>query len=521
MPNGSPVNGLDALEASIRHGLQQMTWPGKEWVMERPAPDASSAHVYDVVIVGGGQCGLAAAFGLMREKVMNVICLDENEEGKEGPWITYARMKTLRTPKHLTGLEYGMPELTFQAFYEAQYGAKAWEDLGKIPKEMWMEYLRFYRRALCIPVANGIKVTSIEPLDRDSPDAGFRLSVLRGGEPETMFARKVVLATGIQGGGEWHVPPFIRAAVPKKFYAHTSEIIDFGDLKGKRVAILGGGASAFDNAQHVLGAAAGEVHVFVRRQELPRINPIRFMEFSGFLKHFSDLDDATKYAGIDFFLGFNQPPTNDTFARAASYPNFTLHTGSEWKELSMNEDGSRVHITSAKGDEGEFDFLVVSTGMLTSPSLRQELKAVEGDIARWADKFTAPTGMKRNQLIDDHPYLGPNFQFMPKAAGTAPYLCGLYNFNYAALPSLGLSASALSGCKFALPKLIDGITRSLFLEDSPKILERYFAYNDVEFVGSWPLDEMTRRESVDKIHAENCVLALPPLTPTMSSEPAI
>lgn len=46
--------------------------------------------------------------------------------------------------------------------------------------------------------------------------------------------------------------------------------------QGKRVAVLGGGASAFDNAQHALGAGAGEVHVFVRRPQLPRINPIRW-----------------------------------------------------------------------------------------------------------------------------------------------------------------------------------------------------------------------------------------------------
>lgn len=30
------------------------------------------------------------------------------------------------------------------------------------------------------------------------------------------------------------------------------------------------------------------------------------MEQDGFLRHFSDLDDATKYAGIDFFMQFNQ-----------------------------------------------------------------------------------------------------------------------------------------------------------------------------------------------------------------------
>ena len=105
---------------------------------------------------------------------------------------------------------------------------------------------------------------------------------------------QVVLATGIQGGGEWHIPGFVKDSVPRPLYAHTSEAINFDGLKGKRVAILGGGASAFDNAQHALGRGAGEVHVFVRREELPKINPIRFMEFVGFLKHFSDLDDATK-----------------------------------------------------------------------------------------------------------------------------------------------------------------------------------------------------------------------------------
>lgn len=96
-----------------------------------------------------------------------------------------------------------------------------------------------------------------------------------------IYARKVVLATGIQGGGEWHIPSFIKNSVPRDKFAHTSEFIDFEALKGKKVAILGGGASAFDNAQYGLERGVGEVHVFVRRPELPRINPIRYMEFSG------------------------------------------------------------------------------------------------------------------------------------------------------------------------------------------------------------------------------------------------
>jgi hypothetical protein len=40
--------------------------------------------------------------------------------------------------------------------------------------------------------------------------------------------------------------------------------------------------------------------------------------------------------------------------------------------------------------------------------------------------------------------------------GTAPWLSGLFAYNYSALPSLGLSGSALSGMKAAMPKLISG-----------------------------------------------------------------
>jgi hypothetical protein len=61
---------------------------------------------------------------------------------------------------------------------------------------------------------------------------------------------------------------------------------------------------------------------------------------AGFLRHFSDLDDATKYAGINFFMAFNQPPTNDTFCRAARFQAFKLHTGAPWE--AVTEEAGQV-----------------------------------------------------------------------------------------------------------------------------------------------------------------------------------
>lgn len=49
-----------------------------------------------------------------------------------------------------------------------------------------------------------------------------------------------------------------------------------------------------------------------------------------------------RYAGIDYFLQFNQPPTNDTFARAAAFPNFALHTAAAWQALEPTPDGKQV-----------------------------------------------------------------------------------------------------------------------------------------------------------------------------------
>lgn len=213
--------------------------------------------------------------------------------------------------------------------------------------------------------------------------------------------------------------------------------------------------------------------------------PPHLQPLLSFLKHFSDLDDATKYAGINFFMQFNQPPTNCTFNRAARFPNFRLHTGAPWTGLAL--EGDRVRVTTPHGSE-LFDFLIVSTGLLTDTKLRPELREVADQIAVWADRYTPSNPAERNPLIDVHPYLGPCFEYQPKKADEhAPHLSGIFAYNYSALASLGLSASALSGMKYAIHKLISGITRQLFLDDKELFIGDYLNYRTEEFVGVWPL----------------------------------
>lgn len=467
------MSGLEAHDARVAHDLACIGWGMPDWTKPRVHPQGP---VYDAIIIGAGQSGLGAAFALKRERISNILLLDENPAGQEGPWITYARMMTLRTPKSLTSIDMGVPALTFRAWWEAQHGAASWDAIDKIPRADWMAYLRWYRAVLDLPVRNEARVSRIEPV----PDEQLHKVHLADGE--TLIARKVILATGIQGGGEWHVPGFISDALPAHLYAHTSAAIDFAALTGKRIAILGGGASAFDNAQHALGLGVGGVDLFMRRKEMPRVNPIRFMEQNGVIPRFAGLGDGEKYALMANFFARNQPPTNDTFARAATYPGFHLHMGSPW--LSVAPEGDGVRVETPQGSF-LFDFLVLSTGLVTDPALRPELAGIAERIARWRDRYAPPEDAS-NALVDEHPYLGSGFQYLPREAVDAPLLHGLFAFNYSALISMGLSASAISGLRYALPKLGQAVADQLFQDDRAGMMSAYFDYDELEFLGEWP-----------------------------------
>ncbi|WP_404328583.1 NAD(P)-binding domain-containing protein [Mesobacillus maritimus] len=478
---------LEELNERVKKDLSYLNFKNAEdWLQPLEDPEA---HVYDVVIIGGGQSGLAAAFALLRERISNILVLDENPEGYEGPWETYARMVTLRTPKHITSIDLGVPSLTFRSWWEAQVGAEGWEKVDKIPRSDWMEYLRWYRKVLQLPVINDVKLTLIDP-QRDNI---HRLQIEGPGAPsDQLLARKVILATGIQGGGEWHVPSMISDNLPKSLYAHTSETIDFNALKGKKIAILGGGASAFDHANFALSKGVSEAHVFVRRKEMPRINPIRQMEMSGMIERYHSLNDADKYAVMTHFFKNNQPPTNDTFNRATSWSGFQLHLGAPWLDVTATVEGAQV--TTPQGTF-TYDYLIISTGLLTDPALRPELKLVESHILRWSDVYQAPAELA-NPILDAHPYLSSGYSFLSRDEVGKKRVHGLYAYNYSALISNGITASALSGMRFGIPRLISAVADELFQDHSQEILNNYFDYNEQEFVGEWPTAEHNEQDSV-------------------------
>jgi FAD-dependent urate hydroxylase len=464
----SNMTGLDDLKQRVCFEMDCLGYPSRKWTIVQ---SRDGLPVHDVIIVGGGQSGVSIAFRLLRERITNVRVLDRNPVGAEGPWVTFARMETLRTPKVVTGPDLGIPSLSPRAWWEAQFGAQSWASLNRIPREAWQAYLLWVRKTVGIEVSNETEVTDIEPL----ADGLLAVHANACGAAQRFLARKVVLATGIEGCGRWAVPIAITGALPKKCYAHTADQIDFDALVGKAVAVLGAGASAFDNAAMALEARASSVELFVRRKQLPTVNPNRWMEFAGFLRHFGDLDDARKWKFMKFIFDMNQPPPQETFDRCARHANFFMRLGCPIDHVRF--EGDQIKLTSPQGTRS-FDFLIAGTGFVVDLTTRPELARFHDQIASWSDRYRPPVG-EEHALLGAYPYLSPNFQFTEKTPGTAPFLGDVFSYTFAAMPSLACSAG-ISALKFGLDRIANGITRALFIEDADLHLQSLHQYDEAE-----------------------------------------
>src|SRR4030095_15478161 len=125
-----------ALEARLKRDFELLVMPpAKDWLEPRTHPEYGP--VLDVAVIGAGMSGLAAAFALKCLAVRSLRIFDRSPAGFEGPWATFARMETLRSPPELTGPAFALAGLTFRAWFEAQFGAAAWRKVHRIPRLQW------------------------------------------------------------------------------------------------------------------------------------------------------------------------------------------------------------------------------------------------------------------------------------------------------------------------------------------------------------------------------------------------
>jgi cation diffusion facilitator CzcD-associated flavoprotein CzcO len=224
---------------------------------------------------------------------------------------------------------------------------------------------------------------------------------------------------------------------------------------------------------------AARVDMFYRRKEMVKVNPYRWAEFVGFLKHHADLaSDEDKWNFMRQFIGMGQLPPPDTYQTATSFAQFSLHPGSSWQQLREAE--GKVEVTTAQGTFF-FDQLIIGTGFVTDLGRRPELAELYPYMALWHDRFTP-----EQQGMEDFlrfPYLGAGSSFQEKHPGQAPFIRGLFNFNFGCILSNGLGGASLSGMKYSLRRLCDEITRQFYIEAKDEHLESLTRFDRADFLG--------------------------------------
>jgi FAD-dependent urate hydroxylase len=468
-------DALAALTAQARTDVQRIAHPRLPWLEPRIGPDGKPA--LDVLIVGAGQSGPAVAFGLARRRVDNILVIDKAPRGREGPWRTYARMPTLRSPKDYTGPDLDIPSLTYQSWHEAKFGRQSWDELDLIPRELWADYLLWVRDTTGVPVRNDTALVDL------APAGGLLAATVEtpDGARTVLHARKVLLATGQDGMGLWWMPPDIER-LPPGFRAHCADDIDFARLAGKVVAIVGAGASALDNAATALEHGAAEAIVLCRRAQVQVVQPYRWLTFRGFLDHLGDLDDAWRWRFMARILGLREGFPQDTYDRCARHAGFRIVTGAALDGARV-QDG-RVEIATAQGPIAA-DFVICGTGIDMDFGLRPELARFADNIATWGDRYTPPEA-ERDERLARYPYLAPDFSLVEKVAGPTPWLRDIHLFSIASTMSFGPSGSSINAMTTVVPKVVSGLTRGLFKADVERHWAALQAYDEPQAILSRP-----------------------------------
>jgi cation diffusion facilitator CzcD-associated flavoprotein CzcO len=135
---------------------------------------------------------------------------------------------------------------------------------GPLSRKLYVAYMQWFqdeKRIKPVPAY----VRKLDYVDGARPR--FRALLDDGG---VLRARTVVVAVGYHYFRS--VPPELACLLPAGRFAHSSDLVDFRGLKGKRCLIVGGRQSALEWAALIHEAGAAEVHVS-HRHDTPAFAP--------------------------------------------------------------------------------------------------------------------------------------------------------------------------------------------------------------------------------------------------------
>ena len=311
-----------------------------------------------------------------------------------------------------------------------------------VPIETFVAYgLGFQRRF--VPE---LEETSVKFL---TPSAGgMEVHTANG---DVVRAGRVVVAVGITHFA--HLPPSL-SGLPDAWVSHSSQHSDLGRFSGRRVAVVGAGASAVDIAAllHQVGA---DVHLVARRAAIDFHNPPaeprpllrrilkprsglglgwRSRMCTDLPLLFRAMPEALRLRAVQKHLG----PAPGWFVRDMVVDRVAMHLGATLKKVQVQ--GQRVHLAFDQPDRADqqlaVDHVVVGTGYKVA-------------LSRLA--FIDAALQSRISKVQDTPLLSRHFE------SSVP---GLYFAGLASANSFGPMFRFAYGARFAARRIAGHIARS-------------------------------------------------------------
>ncbi|KPA85266.1 hypothetical protein ABB37_01611 [Leptomonas pyrrhocoris] len=304
---------------------------------------------------------------------------------------------------------------------------------------------------------------------------------------EKLYSRHVVLVTGRGGLGGQKLPEWAQR-IPAEKRVHSSDVWSGDALAGKHVLVIGGSSSAMDCAGTALEHGATEVHLLIRRPDLPRVNKSKAAVGPGITHGYLTFKDAWKWQ-YRHYMNLHIPPPHGSVLRVSRHANAFFHFGAAVEKVSVRDDG-RVRVETTKGLMAT-DFVIFATGYAVDWQQRPEFAPFASHVLQWKDVYSPPEGLPSKDM-SQFPYLGPSFEFREKVEGGCPGLHHIHCFCYPATVSFG----AVSG---DIPQITDGarmlaqrLTGDLYREDVAAHMKEVEAFEDAELDGTewapseWP-----------------------------------
>lgn len=311
----------------------------------------------ELAVIGAGPYGISAAVHLRRAGV------DAHVFGEPMSfWRSMPKGMKLRSSTQATNMVEPTGPLSLNRYMEEtgdRFGAPM-----PVPVRGFIDYGSWVQRR-AVPDLDRRSVAQLE-----CAPGGFALELADG---ERFTARRVVVACGI--GPFEHMPAGFERLPPERI-SHTGHHSDLAVFAGKRVAVVGGGQSAFESAA-LMQERGATVEVFVRRSEIVWLRSYSWKTFMGPLgpmlyapTDVGPLWHSRLVATPDLFRLLRRSTQNSVAYRsirpACSYfvkvrlddVKVTLNT----EVTAAAEHGDRLRVAISDGSVREVDHLMFGTG---------------------------------------------------------------------------------------------------------------------------------------------------------------